>query len=68
MKTILSIIKKAIAAIFLLAVMYLVICDGMMTYFDLSRGIQYAYNLGALMLLLPLGLYFFLGLDAESGI
>lgn len=56
MKTIIRII----AGLFLLAVMYFVVADGMMTYFGCSRAIQYAFNLGAMIVLFPLGLYFLL--------
>lgn len=55
--------KKIISVAFLLAVMYFIVADGMMTHFDLSRGIQYAFNMGAIFFLFPLGVYFFLGMD-----
>ena len=61
MKTIIRII----AGLFLLAVMYFVASDGMMTYFGYNRAIQYAFNLGAIVVLFPLGLYFLL--DIEGG-
>ena len=61
MKTIIRII----AGLFLLAVMYFIAADGMMIYFGYSRGIQYAFNMGAVVVLLPLGLYFLL--DIEGG-
>ena len=66
MKTVFSIVKKGIAGAFLLAVMYFIVTDAMMTIFDLSRGIQYAFNMGAVFCLCPLGIYFLLGLEEES--
>ncbi len=61
MKTIIRII----AGLFLLAVMYFVVTDGMMTHFGYSRAIQYAFNIGAIFILFPLGLNFLL--DIEGG-
>lgn len=61
MKTIIRIL----AGLFLLAVMYFVVADGMMTHFGYSSAIQYAFNLGAIVVLFPLGLYFLL--DIEGG-
>lgn len=66
MKTFFSSLKNVLAAIFLLVVMYFVIVDGMMTHFDLSRGIQYAYNFSAIFVLMPLGLYFLLDMDVDT--
>jgi hypothetical protein len=62
MKTIIRII----AGLFLLAVMYFVVADGMMTHFGYSRAIQYAFNMFALIALMPLGLYFLLDLGGQS--
>lgn len=61
MKTII----RVLAGLFLLAVMYFVTSDGMMTYFGYNRAIQYAFNIGAIVVLFPLGLYFLL--DIEGG-
>ena len=66
MKTVFSIVKKVIAGAFLIAVMYFIVTDAMMTIFDLSRGVQYAFNMGAAVCLCPLGIYFLLGLEEES--
>lgn len=65
MKTFFSIVKKILAGAFLLAVMYFIATDSMMTIFGLSRGIQYAFNMGAVFCLCPLGLYYLLGLEGE---
>ena len=62
MKTII----RVLAGLFLLAVMYFIAADGMMTYFGLCRGIQYAFNMGAIVVLIPLGLYFLLDIKAET--
>ena len=61
-------IAKILAGLFLLAVIYFIVSDGMMTHFDLSQGIQYAYNLGSIVILIPLGLYFLLGMNEESAL
>lgn len=58
-------IIRILAGLFLLAVMYFVATDGMMTYFGYNRAIQYAFNIGAIVVLFPLGLYFLL--DIEGG-
>lgn len=42
------------------------ISDGMIQHFHLSRGIQYAYNMGAVFILIPLGMYFLLGMNEEA--
>lgn len=62
MKTII----KVLAGLFLLAVMYFIAADGMMTCFGLCRGIQYAFNLGAVVVLIPIGLYFLLDIEVET--
>lgn len=46
-------LAKVFAGLFLLAVIYFVAADGMMVHFGLSRGIQYAFNFGAVLLLIP---------------
>lgn len=53
MKTII----KVFAGLFLLAVMYFVVADGMMVHFGLSQGVQYAYNFGAILVLIPFCFY-----------
>lgn len=58
--------KKIIAAIVLLVVFYFIVADGMMTVFNYGRGIQYAFNMGALFVLIPFDLYFLLGIDKED--
>lgn len=50
-------ITKILAGLFLLAVMYFVASDGMMVHFGLSQGIQYAFNLGAILILIPLSFF-----------
>lgn len=62
MKTII----RVLAGLFLLAVMYFIAADGMMTHFGLSRGIQYAFNLGAIVILIPFGLHFLLDIEVET--
>ena len=46
-------IAKILAGLLLLAVIYFVASDGMMVHFGLSQGIQYAFNFGAILLLIP---------------
>lgn len=46
-------LAKIFAGLFLLAVIYFVAADGMMVHFGLGRGIQYAFNFGAILLLIP---------------
>lgn len=58
-----KIITKILAGCFLLAVMYFICADAMMTIFDLSRAYQYIFNLGAIVVLLPLGLYYLLDVE-----
>lgn len=57
MKTII----RVLASIFLLVVMYFIVADGMMTCFGLERSIQYAFNMAAIFMLIPFGLYLFFG-------
>ena len=59
-------IIRILAGLFLLAVMYFIVADGMMTCFGLSRGIQYAFNMGAIVILIPLGLYFLMDFETET--
>lgn len=58
-------IFRVLAGLFLLAVFYFIVADGMMTCFDLSRGIQYAFNFGAIFFLIPFTLYYILGRQEE---
>lgn len=53
MKTII----KVFAGLFLLAVMYFVVADGMMVHLGLSQAIQFAYNFGAILVLIPFSLF-----------
>lgn len=53
-------ISRILAGLFLLAVMYFIAADGMMTHFECSRAIQYAFNFGSIVVLMPLGLHFLL--------
>lgn len=50
-------IAKILAGLFLLAVIYFVAADGMMVHFGLSQGIQYAFNFGAILLLVPFSIF-----------
>lgn len=50
-------IAKILAGLFLLAVIYFVATDGMMVHFGLSQGIQYAFNFGAILLLVPFSIF-----------
>lgn len=59
MKTII----KVLAGLFLLAAMYFVVSDGMMVHFGLSQAIQFAYNFGAILVLIPFS--FFVILDEK---
>ena len=59
-------ITRAISTVFLLAVFYFMIADGMINHFNLSRGIQYAFNMGSVFILVPLGLHFLLGMNLED--
>jgi hypothetical protein len=54
MKTILNILVGAIA----LALIYVVVSDGMMNHFGLSQSIQFAFNYGAIFLGLPACIFF----------
>lgn len=59
-------ITKVLAGFFLLAVIFFIVADGMMTCFGLSQGIQYAFNLGAIVILIPFGLHFLLDIEVET--
>lgn len=61
-----NIMKKLISILVILVTFYFIVADGMMTCFDLSRGIQYAFNFAGIFLLLPSSLYYCLGLDKEE--
>lgn len=54
-------IIRVLAGMLLLAVIYFVATDAMMTIFGLPRKIQYAFNMGAILILLPFGVYYFVG-------
>lgn len=58
--------KKIISLIVLLVTLYFVVADGMMTCFNLSRGIQYAFNFGAIFLLFPVATYHLLGVNVKE--
>lgn len=58
-----KIITKVLACCFLLAVLYFVCADGVMTVFDVPRSYQYIFNFSAILLLIPLGLHFLLGME-----
>ena len=58
--------KRLIAAVVLLATAYFTIFDGLMVHFDLSRGIQYAFNMGAIFLIMPVSLFFMLGMELNE--
>ena len=57
---------RVLAGIILLAAVSFTVSDGMMTCFGLSRGIQYAFNFGAIFMLLPFSLFYLVGLDKEE--
>jgi hypothetical protein len=59
-------IVKVISGIFLLVILYFIVTDGMITYFKLSRSIQYAFNFASIFILIPFGLYFLLGMNVEE--
>lgn len=50
-------IAKIISVLLLLAVIYFVACDGMMVHFGFSQGVQYAFNFGAILCLIPFCIY-----------
>lgn len=54
--------KKIISLIVILVTMYFIVADGMITVFNLAREIQYAFNFGAIFILLPAALFFLLGM------
>jgi hypothetical protein len=49
---------KILAGLFLLAVMYFIAADGMMVHFGLKQSVQYAFNFGAIVVLIPLCIHF----------
>jgi hypothetical protein len=61
-----NIMKKIISLLVILVTFYFIVADGMMTVFNLSRGIQYAFNFGAIFMLLPFSLFYLVGLDKEE--
>lgn len=46
-------LAKILAGLLLLAVIYFIAADGMMVHFGLTQGIQYAFNFGAILILIP---------------
>ena len=48
---------KLLAGLFLLVVMYFIASDGMMIHFGLSQGIQYAFNMGSIVILIPAAIF-----------
>lgn len=48
---------KVLAGILLLVAFYFVVADGMMAHFGLNQGIQYAFNFGAILILIPFCLF-----------
>lgn len=55
--------KKIISLIILVATVYFIVTDGMMVHFDLSQGIQYAFNLFGLFMVSPVCLFVLLGME-----
>ena len=49
--------KKIISLLVILVTMYFIVADGMMTVFNLSRGIQYAFNMGSIVILIPAAIF-----------
>lgn len=50
-------LAKILAGLLLLTAMYFVATDGMMVHFGLNQGIQYAFNFGAILILIPFCLF-----------
>lgn len=50
-------LAKILAGLLLLAVIYFIAADGMMVHFGLTQGIQYAFNFGAILILIPFGFF-----------
>lgn len=61
-------IIKLFSAILLLATMYMIVADGMIGHFNLTRAEQYVFNLSAIFAIIPFGLYLLLGLYEEESI
>lgn len=55
--------KKIISLIILVATVYFIVTDGMMVHFDLSQGIQYAFNLFGIFVISPACLFALLGME-----
>lgn len=45
--------KKIISAVVLLAAAYFVVCDGMISVFNLAKVWQYLFNMFAILVVLP---------------
>lgn len=58
--------KRILSAIVLLAALYMIAADGLMTHFSLAQSAQYTFNLGAVVLIFPFCMYFLQGMDAKE--
>jgi hypothetical protein len=58
--------KKIISLIVILVAMYFIVADGMITVFNLTRGIQYAFNFGAILFIIPAALFFLLDMSLKE--
>ena len=58
--------KKLIALILIVASIYFVVADGLMTHFNLSQSCQYAFNFGCIFLVIPTSLFILLGMQFEE--
>lgn len=58
--------SRILAGILLLAVIYFIIVDGMVTHFGLSKAVQYAFNFGSFVVLIPFSLVALLDIDIKE--
>ena len=58
--------KKFLATLVLLLASYMVVADGMMTHFELSRCYQYMFNFAAIFMVLPLCVFVLFGDDLKE--
>lgn len=58
--------KKLIAVAVLLVTLYLIVTDGMLSIFHLDRVYQYAFNFGAIFIILPASTFTLVGYNQEE--
>ena len=58
--------KKIVSLIALLATIYMVAADGLMVHFDLEQYHQYAFNFGAILILIPACVFGLLDMKTEE--